>query len=869
MINDGNINLNISIENILKTQILSIDILSNSALLDEMKSYGLLNFPSLEINIDNVFDASLCDNWNLDNLSIKFNNPISEYKEKRQQRKLKKEIDGDNDRSRVIKNLLNELWNDIKNQFIIIYEGIITTYLPIINFFESNFRDIIILYKRLKSDKSEEDKKQIKANIKKKLDIIGGDIVDMFNLYIIVDFIESSWKVIKNLFGSSRKSWKKTIENNKHVEDLLNENRDKSKITEKYINTISSIISILGQLGVIAVSIVDCIKAQKELDEQLLNDSSILNEIPNRSSLSNIITSGYIEKDNNDKDIISICPVYEESDANIIGEYNGYIIEIANDIQDYNLHVNINEKIVLDQEIGNIKNVPIKSKITGIVKDVKDRYIIIEKEYNENINNDILNIKTNILNYNISDDSNANEINDISEKLTDMNEIEILVKDYLNLLYEPILYSQCVLTNRIGKNTIDKEIKKLRKTHKKLKDQLDTDIQLLCDKDNIKNSAENDNLSKLTNEIIDKKCYIIDSIFNNINYYENNKSFTISKNNNYEFCDYYITFLLSSCENNKNYDKLYKLIRNFYINRFNYEGHNISSLIRKFNKILKDDDIKKIKYDTINKEFKGELTFDNIKKYISSKYDDKTNSNINILSNLYLLINDIKKLKNVSSNSKSLYDITKSEAVELLNFIKDINAKYNNYKNILNDINSCFNYVNWPKPSDIYINNIKYEHYLFIDESNINEEIYDIQPNNIKYWLKYCGMATLMNCATPNNWATGITISGAPILMPIILVPIKYIDGDIGAVIGLGICGICIYPMMIIINNTDQFGSILLPVNMLINEIKRLIQDSKINNINLLSISAKSMIETLNKKIKNTEDDIILIKKQISLYKNL
>ena len=870
MISDRNINLNISIENILKTQIPQpSDILTNNPLLDEMKSYGLTNFPEIEIDISSVFDISLCDNWNLGALSLQINNIITIYKQKIQDAKLLLEELKNNLQKEALKEMIKQLWQTIKDQFVQLYESILTRFMPVINYFKSTYRNIVILFKKLKSDRTDEEKKLIRQKIKNKLKEIGGDIIDMFNLYIIIDFIESSWKVIKNIFGAGKNLWKKIVNCNNNIKELLNENEADSRITKEFISIILPLISIIGKLGVIALAIIDCVKAQKELDEQLLNDSSIMNEYKSKSSLSNIITNRFIKNDKGDSSVVSICPVYDDSDANIIGQHNGYVIEIGNDIQDFFLYVNLNDDITLNQEIGNIKNIPIKSIVEGKVIDIKDRYMIIEKHNVDITPDDILNIEKDILNYDISNDPNSNEINEISDKLKDMNDIEILVKDYLDLLYEPILYGQCLLNDRIGAlNTIDIEIIKVKNKHKKLKKELEDDIQKLCDKDNISNHAENDNLKELTDKILDKKYYVIDSIFNNIKQYENSKLFTVALTNNYKFCDCYMSFLLTKCENNKNYDNLYNLIKKFYIKRFKYEGNNISSLIKKFNKILKDDKIEDLSYEIILREFKDELTFNNVKKYISSKYTDETNENIVALSNLFILISDVKKT-NKTQNSESLLTITKNEAVQLLEFINDINIKYNNYKNLLNDIDSCFNYANWPKPMDIYVDNVKYDHYLFVDDASNNYEEYGIQQNNIKYWQKYCGLATLINCATPYNWSTGIIIGGTPIMLPIILVPIKYIDGNISTLIGLGICGICIYPMVLIINNTDQFGSILMPINMLLDKAKELLKSMKDINFNTMTLSVKPMIAALNEKIKNTEDDIILIKKQISLYKNL
>lgn len=168
---------------------------------------------------------------------------------------------------------------------------------------------------------------------------------------------------------------------------------------------------------------------------------------------------------------------------------------------------------------------------------------------------------------------------------------------------------------------------------------------------------------------------------------------------------------------------------------------------------------------------------------------------------------------------------------------------------------------------------------MFTNEKNNvnNTNLYDdvlsgiseAQPNKFLYWQKYCAMATLMNCTLPVYWSTGLVLMGVPIPMPIILLPITYIEGRISAVIGLGICGIAISPMMIIINCSDLVGSVLLPINLIIEMAMQILIDFKNIQFKTINITTKPMIEALNNKIKSSQDEIKQLKQQIALYNNL
>jgi hypothetical protein len=82
-----------------------------------------------------------------------------------------------------------------------------------------------------------------------------------------------------------------------------------------------------------------------------------------------------------------------------------------------------------------------------------------------------------------------------------------------------------------------------------------------------------------------------------------------------------------------------------------------------------------------------------------------------------------------------------------------------------------------------------------------------IQMDNIQYWLKYCGYATLGSVINyPTGWSTGFVGPSGPILFPVVYIPIKSIVTKYGfIVLGLTICGVYPFPWILISNFSSNY----------------------------------------------------------------
>ena len=236
-----------------------------------------------------------------------------------------------------------------------------------------------------------------------------------------------------------------------------------------------------------------------------------------------------------------------------------------------------------------------------------------------------------------------------------------------------------------------------------------------------------------------------------------------------------------------------------------------------------------------------------------------------------------------------LKGITNDESMKLkelsdraINWYKDNSESIDN-----GDIFKQFNEISWPsptlirkdgKPCDFYFIDTKttetttvgepvginpLENYVYGSDSLFTQFGID----SYGYWLKYCAVATIVNCMLPMYWSTGLVIAGAPIKLPIIFIPIIVISKRVITVIGLGICGICPLPMILFMNIGDVPGYTIPFLNIIVDKLKAIPpklanlgndtikgilkglikqSDNKINDIN-------SKISDLNKTIQNLE----------------
>jgi len=195
--------------------------------------------------------------------------------------------------------------------------------------------------------------------------------------------------------------------------------------------------------------------------------------------------------------------------------------------------------------------------------------------------------------------------------------------------------------------------------------------------------------------------------------------------------------------------------------------------------------------------------------------------------------------------------------------------------------------ANWGGKNKVYKDNIPHDFYFIDEPLTIKEEKEKELPiypenshltacgvNEYNYWLRYCTIATIVNCTMPSYWATGIVIDGAPIPMPIIYIPYTVLYGRVTVVIGVGICGICTLPMLLFVNLGNIPGSLMPALNMLIDMMKMLCklimskadQSSKLS-ANMLITMQDQIINQLKLEKSNLENQIYILKSGVETDK--
>lgn len=243
-----------------------------------------------------------------------------------------------------------------------------------------------------------------------------------------------------------------------------------------------------------------------------------------------------------------------------------------------------------------------------------------------------------------------------------------------------------------------------------------------------------------------------------------------------------------------------------------------------------------------------------------------------------------------------LKKITTNEAKELKELYNEVLQYYLNNIQSINNCEDLFNLreMNWPIQGAIYKDENEYHYYLFSNDVNVppkslNDlklyekniaipEEYDENSltdmmsspktaygaDSIIYWLRYCCVATLINAMVPIYWATGLNV-GTPVPLPIIYLPFIPLQvGSMVIVIGIGICGIAVWPMMLFVNMGPTKASILIPINLAVDAVQKLVEKIKSQQNPVIQGIINPLVKLLDNEINQCISEEQQIEYQIS-----
>lgn len=226
----------------------------------------------------------------------------------------------------------------------------------------------------------------------------------------------------------------------------------------------------------------------------------------------------------------------------------------------------------------------------------------------------------------------------------------------------------------------------------------------------------------------------------------------------------------------------------------------------------------------------------------------------------------------------ALKDVTDNEAKILDELTKKAVNWYlqNGDKVTSGELFDILKEINWPSKSIIKRNDEPYDFFYLENKNDLqNEQAENDEEftedsaktrygvDSYMYWLKYCTSATIANCMMPMYWGTGVVISGAPVLLPIIFIPIYPMPGRVTVLFGIGLCGMCPLPMIYFVNMSDTPGFMIPLINILVDMLKQI--PPKIMNMSndIIKESLNATIKGNNEKIDTLKDSINEIDKEI------
>ena len=558
--------------------------------------------------------------------------------------------------------------------------------------------------------------------------------------------------------------------------------------------------------------------------------------------------------------------------------------------------MNINEFSIL----GNLIDTPIYSPVIGTITNV---------ELNKITLSNISDPAVNILEENITL---------LSSKYTELNDVNTFLKTWeIPLLYLTMMKNSYTLNGAIiadpeaindpvlNYNMYTQYAKIFNYWNNSLLKTYETNIQNITGESNVTIQATNESLDNIKIEIDNQNKIIYDYLYNIRNNSKTIANITVPDNGEFILIDYFLINLLLPLQTIKIpsiFEKELINQLNIYINeRYvldGYQPNNISSKINDL--IIQLNDNKQSDW------FNEGLTIYNTNKNINDVKDWLNNIALNNISlstiEIDIQLEIIKEnaliakiiflyqfYLNIEINNEKFAQLKNSDdKIQLLKEAKYIETLletvwgrfYDLPKEIKEISDKLDSLSNLSIYSIITINDIQYRYYCIPkSEPDCILPSINSDPNlggatitdfkNIKYWIKYFSIATLVGAANPLAWSTGIILPIGPLLLPVVYIPFKSIQTEYGfIVLGLTITGLYFYPFVLYVNYSTSFT---IPAMDPTAYIKEEIKNTKLTISDTLSNLKTSSLKPYMDKLKNDVDakkeELFNINSEISDHK--
>ena len=385
-----------------------------------------------------------------------------------------------------------------------------------------------------------------------------------------------------------------------------------------------------------------------------------------------------------------------------------------------------------------------------------------------------------------------------------------------------ILFSKGGITERWG--VAQKQLENVKKSY-------DKNIQKITGEDNVKKKANNEELYKIKEEVDkeDDKFYgQLKIIYSTA---INQSEVTLPKESEFALLEYYFDLygqLMANFDQSKTLipfrDEIYKfMVERYFVDK--WDEKKLAGRINDYCQKLAKGTFFHVTPDffkEMNNRYKSNNQVSDVEAYVISL--GKKNKNMSetdktsLIKRIMFMFNFSLQIKQMIENKYETklnkYQATEKEGNYIQNFCNILWKRYDEIpKEIdqvmkeLDDLGNSFTTY-----SIIDIDNDKYRFYGIGKERTCPKpEDDDFTASeygfgDMKYWLKYCAIATLIGITNPaQSWSTGLPPPIGPIPFPVVYIPIKAFALNWGfIVLGISITGIYPFPWVLFGNLSSE-----------------------------------------------------------------
>lgn len=490
------------------------------------------------------------------------------------------------------------------------------------------------------------------------------------------------------------------------------------------------------------------------------------------------------------------------------------------------------------------------------------------------------------------------QISLLNEKYEKLNNIKSFLKYYYVGTLYPSMLAIAIVDDTSTHNTqsgIEKIWKGIKEEYFRFDEVYNKEIKKITGKNNVEKHAKNETLNQIKEEVEKQEeiYYKHLNLLRDVAINESKK--TKAKTNEYELFEFYLLDL-GAAFNQLDYPNDLELIFRDQINEFIrrrmfVDGYKKSKLENKINDLIKDIEKGISVGNWFHKAmdiYRPAKKLSDVKSWLTGLANknkklegiEKTQAvnRVMFLIEFYLNIDQISKKYNILEKETTSKKETVKEGNWIFSFTQDLWKQYKTLPKEIDEIQKVIDSLSLFQTYSI-INWNGYQARLYTISDKPKCESVETDPylnpkseygyGDIQYWLKYCAFATLASVTNPAlGWSTGI-IFPAPILFPVVYIPVKPIYTNYGFIVtGISICGMYIFPWILMANLSPKYvvpiGDPTVMLKREMDALKRSISDQ---SMKLKKDRIKPLIDKTKQDIKSIKDEIKMLKQQLAKNK--